>query len=468
MSGEIVMAPGTPGFWTIDRVGDALAEQATTKPPRGDAPLRSVSTDTRTLQPGDLFVALRGERFDAHDHLADAVGKGASALVVADAARAAGLPVPVFAVGDTLRALGALGRYRRRAWGKPVVGVTGSNGKTSTKELLRAALGAAFRVHATQGNLNNQIGVPLTLLALPDDAQIAVIEMGTSLPGEIAILRAIAEPDVAVITSVAEAHLELLGSIDGVRQEKAAIYDGVAVAIAPATEPEVVALARARASRVVVAGLGAGDLRASAWGATEGDPAGGGWLEVDGVRAQVPLRGEHNLRNGMLALAVARECGVPLADAARGIAAMQPPAMRLAAEPLGAATLINDAYNANPGSTRAAIDLLAAMPAQRQRALVLGTMRELGAGAAALHEEIARRAVESSIDVIAGIGDFAGALAKVAPRDARVVTASDVDDLWPALRAKLSRDAVILLKASRGVRLERLVPHLTAWSANSG
>lgn len=468
MSGETVTARGTPAFWTIDRVGDALAEQATAKPPRGDAPLRSVSTDTRTLQAGDLFVALRGERFDAHDHLADAVARGARALVVADAERAAGLPVPVVVVRDTLRALGALGRYRRRAWGKPVIGITGSNGKTSTKELLRAALGVSFRVHATQGNLNNQIGVPLTLLALPDDAQIAVVEMGTSLPGEIAILRAIAEPDVAVITSVAEAHLELLGSIEGVRREKAAIYDGVAVAVAPATEPEVVAFAHARASRVVVAGLGAGDLRATSWGAIPDDPAGGGWLEVHGVRVVVPLRGEHNLRNAMLALAVARECGVPLAGAGQGIAAMEPPAMRLAAQSLGDATLINDAYNANPGSTRAAIDLLAAMPGGRQRALVLGTMRELGAGAAALHEEIARRAVGSSIDVIAGIGDFAVALSTVAPRDPRVVTAADVDDLWPALRAKLSRDAVILLKASRGVRLERLVPHLTAWGTNSG
>lgn len=468
MSGDTVTVAAAPGFWTIDRVGDALAEQATVKPPRGDAPFRSVSTDTRTLQPGDLFIALRGERFDAHDHLADALSRGASAVVVADAARAAGLPVPVFVVRETLHALGALGRYRRRAWGKPVVGVTGSNGKTSTKELLRAALGATFRVHATEGNLNNRIGVPLTLLALPDDAQIAVVEMGTSLPGEIAILRAIAEPDVAVITSVAEAHLERLGSIDGVRREKAAIYDGVAVAVAPATEPEVVALARARAARVVVAGLGAGDLRASSWGSTPGDAAGGGWLEVDGVRVSVPLRGEHNLRNAMLALAVARECAVPLAEAGRGIAAMQPPAMRLAAQPLGGATLINDAYNANPGSARAAIDLLAAMPAERQRALVLGTMRELGAGAAALHEEIARRAVESSIDVIAGIGDFAAALSRVAPGDPRVVTAADVDDLWPALRAKLSRDAVILLKASRGVRLERLVPQLTAWGANRG
>jgi len=451
-------------IWTMDEVAAALADNARGELPRGSTTFSAVSTDTRTITPGALFVALRGENHDAHDHLADAVAKGATGLVVSDPRRAAGLSVPVYAVDDTLHALGALGRHWRNAWGKPVVGVTGSNGKTSTKELLRAALGAGFRVHATQGNLNNQIGVPLTLLAIPADAEIAVVEMGTSLPGEIAILRSIAEPDISVLTSVAEAHLELLGSIEGVRREKSAIFDNVAVAVVPATEPEVIAMARERAARVIVAGLGSGggDVQASRWGRSEDTVAGGGWLEVNGVRVEVPLRGEHNLRNAMLAIAVAAECGVPLADIARGIAAMPQPKMRLAAEPLGRALLINDAYNANPGSTRAAVDLLDGTARGRQRVLVLGTMRELGPGAAALHAEIAKRAVESSIEVIAGIGDFAPALAAV--RDERVVTAPDVDDLWPLLRERIAPDAVILLKASRGMKLERIVPHLTTWA----
>ena len=180
-------------FWTMARVAEALRDQLAAPAPAGAATFGSVSTDTRTIAPGALFVALRGENHDAHDHLADAVAKGATGLVVSDARRASGLAVPVYPVDDTLHALGALGRRRRSAWGKPVIGVTGSNGKTSTKELLRAALGARFRVHATQGNLNNQIGVPLTLLAIPDDAEIAVVEMGTRLPGEIALLRSIAE-----------------------------------------------------------------------------------------------------------------------------------------------------------------------------------------------------------------------------------------------------------------------------------
>ena len=452
-------------FWTMPRIAEALRDDLATRAPEGDRSFSAVSTDTRTIVPGSLFLALRGENHDAHDHLAEAVSKGASGLVVSDPARASSLGVPVWHVRDTLHALGALGAFRRRAWGRRVVGVTGSNGKTSTKELLRAALGSRFRVHATQGNLNNQIGVPLTLLALPDDAEIAVIEMGTSLPGEIAILRAIAGPDISVVTSIAEAHLEELKSLDGVRREKSSIFDGVAVAVVPATEPEVVALARTKAARVVVAGLGEGDVRATGWGRSEAAERAGGWLEVEGTRIEVPLRGEHNLRNAMLAVAVARECGIALTDVARGIAAKEQPKMRLAAEPLGRATLINDAYNANPGSTRAAIDLLAGSGDGRQRVLVLGTMRELGAGAAALHAEIAKRAVESSIDLVAGIGEFAPALAALG--DARVVTATDVDDLWPKLRAKLAPDAVILLKASRGVKLERLVPHLTAWAAET-
>lgn len=449
--------------WTMDEVAAALAGRARGELPRGDTAFSGVSTDTRTIAPGALFVALRGDNHDAHDHLADAVAKGATGLVVSDARRASGLAVAVYAVDDTLHALGALGRHWRGAWGKPVIGVTGSNGKTSTKELLRAALGARFRVHATQGNLNNQVGVPLTLLAIPDEAEIAVVEMGTSMPGEIAILRAIAEPDISVLTSVAEAHLELLGSIDGVRREKSAIFDNVAVAVVPATEPEVIAMARDRAARVIVAGLGSGDIQASRWGRNEDLASGGGWVEVGGTRIEVPLRGEHNLRNAMLAIAVAGECGVPLPDIARGIAGMPQPKMRLAAEPLGSALLINDAYNANPGSTRAAVDLLDGTARGRQRVLVLGTMRELGAGATALHAEIAKRAVESSIEVIAGIGDFAPALDAV--RDDRVVTAPDVEELWPLLRERIAPDAVILLKASRGMKLERIVPHLTTWAA---
>jgi UDP-N-acetylmuramoyl-tripeptide--D-alanyl-D-alanine ligase len=172
-------------FWTLDRAAAALEDLSAVNLPRGSSAFGRVWTDTRTIEAGDLFVALIGERFDAHDFLADAVARGAAGVVVSRATVARGLGVPVFEVSDTLVALGALGRYRRRAWGKTVVGVVGTNGKTSTKELIRAALGSVYEVHATRGNLNNLIGVPLTLLSIPDGADVAVVEMGTNQPGEV-------------------------------------------------------------------------------------------------------------------------------------------------------------------------------------------------------------------------------------------------------------------------------------------
>jgi UDP-N-acetylmuramoyl-tripeptide--D-alanyl-D-alanine ligase len=267
---------------------------------------------------------------------------------------------------------------------------------------------------------------------------------------------------VAVVTSIGEEHLEGLGDLAGVLREEADVFEGVGVAITPASQPEVAEAARGRARRVVAAGLDAGDVRATRW---ELGPDGLGTLEVDGVAVRPPLRGAHNLRNTMLALAAARECRVSVSDAARGIGAMPVPAMRVAWEQVGRATLVNDAYNANPASARAAIELLAGADAGRQRVAVLGTMRELGAHADRMHDDVARAALASAADVVAGIGDFAAALRRVAPTDPRVVTAPDVAELWPLLEPRLAPDAVILLKASRGVRLERIVPYITEWAA---
>ena len=446
-----------PQFFTMDRVADALGGG-----PRGTTPLVRVSTDTRNVGKGDLFVALKGERFDAHEFLADAVGKGAAALVVSDARRAAGLGVPVFEVRDTTEALGMLARYRRRAWGRPVVGVVGTNGKTSTKELLRAALGARLHVHATVGNYNNLVGVPLTLFALPDDADVAVIEMGTNQPGEVAALRAIAEPDVVVVTSIAEEHLEGLGDLAGVLREEVSACDGVALAVVPAAQPEIGAAARTRAKRVLEAGVERGELHPSRWGM---EPDGRSWLELEGTVVRIPLRGAHNLRNAMLALAVAREVGVGIEDASRGIAAMPAPPMRVNFEAHGDATVINDAYNSNPGSARVALELLEHAGNGRQRVAVLGTMLELGPHADRLHDEVARAALAAPIDLVVGVGAFADALARIAPGDARVAGGADPESAWSAARSRLSKNAVILLKGSRGVRLERLIPVISEWAS---
>jgi UDP-N-acetylmuramoyl-tripeptide--D-alanyl-D-alanine ligase len=445
----------------VDRIAAALADQASGKLPRGSSEVSGITTDTRKIGKGDVFVALRGERFDGHDYLRDAVRDGASALVVSRAPKLDTLGVPIFEVHDTLIALGALAHYWRRAWGKTIIGVAGSNGKTSTKDLLRAALSRAYTVHATTGNLNNRIGVPLTLLALPPEADVAVIELGTSLPGEVAILRDIVEPDIALVTSIAEEHLEGLGDLAGVLREEAAAYEGVAVGIAPSAQPEIAQAAREKAKRVVIAGLDDNaDVKPDRW---EIGPDGLGVIEIAGATVRPPVRGLHNLRNAMLALAVARECGVSYEDAAAGIAGMPQPKMRSAWEQVGDVTLINDAYNANPGSTRAAIELLKGTGSGRQRVIVLGTMRELGAASEQCHADIAGLALASGADIVAGIGEFAPALEKHKERE-RVITAPDVEDLWPQLQARLQRNAIILLKASRGVQLERLVPHLTTWA----
>jgi UDP-N-acetylmuramoyl-tripeptide--D-alanyl-D-alanine ligase len=449
------------GFWTLDRVAAALADQAVGKLPHGSGELNGVTTDTRKIGKGNVFVALIGERFDGHDYLRDAVRDGAAALVVSRAPKLDTLGVPIFEVRDTLVALGALAHYWRRAWGKTIIGVAGSNGKTSTKDLLRAALSRSYNVHATTGNLNNRVGVPLTLLALPPEADVAVVELGTSLPGEVAILRDMAEPDIALVTSIAEEHLEGLGDLAGVLREEAAVYEGVGVGISPSAQPEIAEAARRTAKRVVVAGLDSNaELKPDRW---EIGPDGLGVIEIAGVTVRPPVRGLHNLRNAMLALAVARECGVTYEDAAQGIAGMPQPKMRSAWEQVGDVTLINDAYNANPGSTRAAIELLKGTGSGRQRVIVLGTMRELGAASEQCHADIAGLALASGADIVAGIGEFAPALEKQNERE-RVITAPDVEDLWPQLEARLQRNAIILLKASRGVQLERLVPHLTTWA----
>ena len=460
----VVEAPRTT-FWTMDRVADALAPLAQGNLPRGTQTFGRVWTDTRTIQPGDLFVALVGERFDAHDFVADAVGKGASGVVISRTSVGRRAGVPVYQVDDTLVALGALGNFRRRAWGqgRRVVGVVGTNGKTSTKELIRAALGSVFDVHATSGNLNNLIGVPLTLLATPDSADVAVVEMGTNVPGEIARLRAIVDPDITVVTSVAEEHLEGLGDLEGVLREELAACDGVATAIVPSAQPEVVAAARPRATRVVTAGVESGEVQPSRWGI---DAEGRGWLEIDGVEVRLPLRGTHNVRNATLALAVARELGVATHDAARGIAAMSAPPMRVNWERYGSATLINDAYNSNPGSAKAALELLehAGKGSDAQRVAILGSMLELGVQTPRLHDDVAEFALARNIDIVGGIGEFAAALQRVAPNDQRVVTADDVDRLWSRITPRLTPNAVILLKGSRGMRLERLVAPIKEWA----
>jgi UDP-N-acetylmuramoyl-tripeptide--D-alanyl-D-alanine ligase len=421
-----------------------------------------VSTDTRDLQGGELFVALRGERFDAHDFLADARGRGATAAVV----RRGTPSVPglaLFEVDDTLAALGALGRARRRALppGSPVVAVTGSSGKTSTKELLRAALAPAWRVHATSGNRNNLIGVPLTMLAAPHDATALVIEAGASIPGEIAALRDIIEPTISVVTNVGYAHVAGFGSLAAVLREKVSLCENVPVAVVGLEPPALAEAARASARRTITAGRHApADVRPESAGL---DDAGRPAIRWGGASVTLPVLGMHQVDNAMIALAVAREAGVEPARAVPALAQVRLPPGRGGLLSAGRLTILDDTYNANPASLRASLELARwiAQRAGRPLAVVVGSMLELGPESDKLHDAAAREIAAARPALVGAVGAFVPAFAGLgAQAPERLVWAADAEALGPKLKAALRGDEVVLLKASRGVALERVLRHL--------
>jgi UDP-N-acetylmuramoyl-tripeptide--D-alanyl-D-alanine ligase len=421
-----------------------------------------ISTDTRALKERELLVALKGERFDAHDFLSDARLAGVGAVVVRrNTPRWPGFDW--FEVDDTLVALGQLARYRRAAFKGPVVAITGTTGKTSTKELVAAALGARLRVHKSERNLNNLVGVPLTLLAAPLEAEVAVVECGASVPGEIPRLRDIVRPDIAVVTTVAEGHLEGFGSLDRVFDEKVALLAGAATAVVGTTPERLADAARTSAKRVVTAGL---EPRGE-WTADDVTllPDGRPRFTVRGVAVELPLKGRHMVANALVALAIADCVGVPLADAAAALAQARLPAGRSEVLELGGMTVIHDCYNANPSSFAAALDLLAAVRGERRAVVVAGTMRELGAGSRELHREVAERIVAARPDVVAAVGEFVPAFEalKGKLKGRKLVTGETPEAVSDRLKELLKPGDVVLLKASRGVQLERLIPLL--WPA---
>ena len=446
--------------WNDATVREALGLGA------GDASVSytGVHTDSRTIQPGSLFVALVGQRFDAHDFLGDVAEKGALGAVVSRIPQNAPAHLTYYQVADTQRALGDLARYHRRKLGVRLCAVTGSNGKTTTKEILKAVLSARYRVHATTGNLNNLIGAPLTLLGAPDDTEVIVAELGTNAPGEIAQLARIVEADAAVVTAISEEHLEGLGDLHGVLEEETALLptlprDGLAVV---ADEPpELAETARAKAPRVAVAGWSDRadpELRAER---VDLDENGFVTFEWRGRALSLPLRGRHNARNALIALGIALHWDVDVAEAIAQLATLKPAKMRGELLELGAARVIVDCYNANPASLSAAIDLLSSMPHAGNRVAIVGTMLELGEQSAVIHERSAQEIVASKADTIVATGAFAGAFERMAqPVGERVIVEEDPITAYEKLRTRLRGDELILLKASRGVALERLLPLL--------
>ena len=446
--------------WNDVMVRSALGQQG------GDAALvfNSVSTDSRALEPGSLFVALKGERFDAHDFLADVAGKGAIGAVVTHVPDTAPQDFTYYIVADTVTALGMLATYRRRKLGAQVCAVTGSNGKTTTKEILKAMLSARYRVHATTGNLNNLIGTPLTLLAAPDDTEIIIAELGTNSPGEIAQLAKIVEADAAVVTAISEEHLEGLGDLRGVLDEETALLPSLpanGLAVVADEPPDLADAARAKAPRVAVAGWSDradAELRADR---VDLDEDGNVIFIWKGQTVKLPLRGRHNARNALVALGIALHWKVPAEAAFAQLSALKPAKMRGELQEIGGLRVIVDCYNSNPASLSAAIDLLSTMPHGGRRVAVVGSMLELGPTSDEIHERAAQEIVASNADVIVATGAFAGAFERMAqPVSDRIIVEEDPIEAYDQLRPRLRGDELVLLKGSRGVALERLLPRL--------
>ncbi|WP_242345601.1 UDP-N-acetylmuramoyl-tripeptide--D-alanyl-D-alanine ligase [Anaeromyxobacter terrae] len=436
------------------------------------AEVAGVSTDTRTIAPGALFVALVGERFDAHGYLAEAAARGAVAAVVADGRAPAGAPLPLLSVPDTLPALGAIARHHRRRFHIPVVGVTGSNGKTTTREMIAAILGTRGPALKTEGNLNNEVGVPLTLLGLGPEHRSAVVEMGMNHPGEIARLAAIAEPYVGVVTLAAPAHLEGLGTVDAVADAKAELYRGLpetGIVIANADDPRMLRRAQASGHRMLTFAAAAGrrgDVVVLEI-ASQGDDGLRFVLGIGNreVAVHIPaLVGAHNAANAAAAAAAGVALGCSDREIAQGLAAVRPVGRRLRLDRLPSGLrLVDDCYNANPSSMSAALRTLVdlARPDARPVA-VLGDMLELGAFEEEAHRALGAEAARAGVSLLAAFGPRARSTAEAA-RAAGLETfhTDDMDALvrWARTALAPSMD-VLLVKGSRGMKLERLVEAL--------
>lgn len=421
-----------------------------------------VSTDSRQAKPGDLFIAIKGEKFDGHDFVAEVVEKGVAVLV--EKSRAVPAKSAVIAVEDTRRALGQVGARYRKDFQLPVVAVGGSNGKTTTKELIAAVLREQLPTVWSEASFNNDIGVPLTLLNIESNHRAAVLEVGTNHPGELAALLRLIEPTIGVITSIGREHLEHFRNIEGVAEEEGALAEllpSAGVLFVNGDSEWTERIARRSRARSVRVGTGRGnDWRGEFRGMRET----GVTFRVSSPRDdfngeyEVGLLGRHQVTNATFALAVAAELGVS-ADAARaGLASAKPPKMRMQFWEAAGIRVLDDAYNANADSMFAALQALADLPCAGQRVAVLGDMAELGEHAAASHEEIGRRAAELTIDRLIAVGKFAKHTADAAA-GAGLRSVTKFDDVAGAIAgvpSLVKAGDLVLLKASRATGLERV------------
>jgi len=447
-----MMLLNTIAMWTHGRL--LGADTAST-----DIKISGVAIDTRKVVPGDLFVAIKGEHADGHDYLADAAARGAVAALVTRTIEGA---LPQVLVKDATLALGDLASAVRAQHHVRVVGITGSNGKTTVKTLTASILSRHGRTHVSSGNYNNELGLPLTLLSMPQDTQFAVLEMGAGKPGDIDYLAAIARPDVGLVTLIAPAHLERMGSIEGVAETKGALYQAL-----PADGVAIINADDAFAS--FFAGL-VGSRKVLRFGLDHKADVGADILDqgIDGSRfvlstpqgdaeVSLPLPGRHNIANALAAAAVALALEVPLDTIVIGLEQVSGVSGRLRRiTTRGGWTLIDDSYNANPSSMMAAIDTL--LLAHGERWLVLGDMAELGTDARALHAGIGQRARDSGVDRLFAVGPLNAAT--VEAFGAQGEHFADKVSLIAALKNQLHDGVTCLIKGSRSAGMEQVVAAL--------
>jgi len=436
---------------------------------------RGISTDSRTVAEGELFIALKGDRFDGHHYALEALKKKAGGVVIEedkirDIRWNGYRPSAVIAVKDTLRALGDIAQERRRTYGTPVIALTGSNGKTTTKEMISASLETTFPVLKTKGNLNNLIGLPLTLLDLTEKERVVVLEMGMNVPGEIRRLTEIAEPDVGLITNIEKVHLEGVGSVERIKEEKGELFrkmrkDGTI--LVNQDDPRVIDLASEYPGQKITFGMDhPAEVRAKEI-RLKGAEGTSFTLIMEGVTLEItlPLLGRHFVPNALSAIASASLFGIELEKVKEALEHLQPSPMRMEVLRLKeGVTLINDAYNANPRSMELALEILSEMKGKGRAIAVLGDMLELGDFSVEAHQHIGQRVKELSIDLLLALGEEAPVLIESAIRHgldsekARIVE-SHTEVI--SILKKMVRDGDwILIKGSRRMGMEKIAEGL--------
>ncbi len=426
-----------------------------------------VSTDSRKIQAGDLFIALVGDHFDAHDYIAQVAGAGAAAVIVS---RAPAAPLPgcaVIVVPDTLLALQQLARQHRRLLNPLVIAVTGSNGKTSTKDFTAAVMSRKYQVCATEGNLNNHIGLPLTMLSMTSTQNCGVFEMGMNHEGEIALLCSIGEPDAGIITNVGVAHIENLGTLEAIAREKgtlAACVPKDGLVVLNADDEFSPSIAQRSKARIITAGIGCGDVSAIVHESNEsGTRFDLNFSDGNSVETHLPVPGRHMVANATLAAACAWHYGVPPLEIADALRTVKLTKGRMQVKRVRGVVFLDDSYNANPDSMRAGLKTLASMTASGRKVAVLGRMGELGAHAAQGHREVGECAAACGLDAVFTLGDEAAQISDAASASRTAIQTQNFSshvDCAKFLRGWLKEGDAVLIKGSRSAGMEQVLSNL--------